>query len=143
MSRMEIAISPMAADDLEAVLALWKGSPGIGLGESDELGPLVKFLDHNPGLSRVARHRARLVGAVLCGNDGRRGCLYHLAVLPEYRNQGVARRMIEQCLAALADRGILRCNAFVLVDNALGQRFWKNAGWDERTDLKMLQKPIG
>lgn len=35
----------------------------------------------------MAVRDGKVVGAILCGHDGRRGCLYHVCVDPEYRMQ--------------------------------------------------------
>jgi GNAT superfamily N-acetyltransferase len=65
---------------------------------------------------------------------------YHLAVAPTCRRQGIGRALVEACLAALASAGIPKCNIFLLADNELGKAFWKHNGWNERDDLKVLQK---
>jgi N-acetylglutamate synthase len=137
---MDIALSPITAAELDDVLALWSTTDGVGLNESDTPDRLRAFLDRNPGLSLLARDGPRLVGAVLCGHDGRRGYLHHLAVLSEYRGRGVGRQMVETCLAALAMLGILKCNIFLYADNEQGQRFWSHCGWTGRNDLKVLQR---
>jgi ribosomal protein S18 acetylase RimI-like enzyme len=138
---MGLEIRPMTAEDLEAVIALWRSTPGIGLNESDEPPQLRHFLARNPGLSLIAMDGRRLVAAVLCGHDGRRGCLYHMAIAPEYRQQGLGTRLVDRCLAALADERVLKCNALVLVDNEGGQRFWRRGGWSHRSDLILMQRP--
>ena len=92
--RLDIAVSAMTARDLDAVLALWGQTSGVGLNESDTPDQLRAYLDRNPGLSLIARDGTRLVAAVLCGHDGRRGYLNHLAVLPEYRGRGLGRQMV-------------------------------------------------
>ena len=102
---MDITVSAMTACDLDAVLALWGQTSGVGLNESDTPDRLRAYLDRNPGLSLIVRDGTRLVGAVLCGHDGRRGFLNHLAVLPEYRGRGLGRQMVETCLTALAALG--------------------------------------
>jgi putative acetyltransferase len=130
----------MTACDLEAVLGLWAQTEGEGLNESDTPEQLRAFLDRNPGLSLVARDGPRLVGAVLCGHDGRRGYLHHLAVVPGYRGHGLGRQMVETCLAALATLGILKCNIFLYADNETGQKFWDRCDWAVRNDLKVLQR---
>ncbi len=137
---MTIAIAPMTAGDLAPVLDLWARTEGIGLNESDTLQQLRAFLDRNPGLSLVVRDGERLVGAVLCGHDGRRGYLHHLAVTPECRGRGLGRQMVESCLSTLAALGILKCNVFLYADNNAGQQFWRHSGWWEREDLKVLQR---
>jgi putative acetyltransferase len=138
---MDITFSPMTAADLDDVLALWSTTNGVGLNESDTPGQLRAFLDRNPGLSLLARDGTRLVGAVLCGHDGRRGYLHHLAVLSEHRGRGLGRQMVERCLGALAVLGILKCNIFLYADNEPGQQFWNRCGWTARNDLKVLQRP--
>jgi ribosomal protein S18 acetylase RimI-like enzyme len=140
---MSVEIVPMAVGDLEAVSALWNNTEGVGMNESDGPGQIRAFLDRNPGLSLVARDGTRLVGAVLCGHDGRRGFLYHLAVLPEYRKRGVGRAMVELCLDALGALGLLRCNILIYVDNHSGEQFWKRGGWYDRNELKLMQHDIG
>ncbi len=136
-----LKIVPMTGADIEPVTALWNATSGVGMNESDSPAKLRLFLDRNPGLSLVARDGSRLVAAVLCGHDGRRGFLYHMAVLPEYRRRGLGRQLIDRCLASLAAEGILRCNALVLVDNDGGQEFWRRGGWTHRSDLVLFQRP--
>ena len=130
----------MSESDLPAVLTFWRDTPGVGLNDGDTPAGLRVYLDRNPGLSLVARHDSQIVGAVLCGHDGRRGYLNHLAVLPEYRNQGLGRSLVDRCLAALASLGILKCNIFLYTDNGSGEQFWNRCGWSEREDLKVLQR---
>ncbi len=138
--RMDIAVSAMTAHDLDAVLALWGQTSGVGLNESDTPDQLRAYLDRNPGLSLIARDGTWLIAAVLCGHDGRRGYLNHLAVLPEYRGCGMGRQMVEKCLEALAALGILKCNIFLYADNEPGEQFWGRCGWMARNDLKVLQR---
>lgn len=133
----------MVAVDLPAALALWQVTEGMGLGESDKPERLAAFLGRNPGLSAVATQGdGALVGAVLCGDDGRRGYLHHLAVVRERRKQGIARALVAYCFAGLAAREIEKCNIFLYADNAEGERFWQRAGWVVRGDLKVMQKNV-
>lgn len=136
----KITLSPMTPDDLESVLALWARTDGVGLNESDTPAQLGAYLDRNPGLSLVFRDGAQLIGAILCGHDGRRGYLHHLAIAPEYRGRGLGRQMVETCLRALGSMGILKCNIFLYADNEPGQQFWNRCGWADRNDLKVLQR---
>jgi len=138
---MSITISPLIDSDLATVLALWSETEGVGLNESDEPEQLRAFLNRNPGLSLVARDSNKIIGAVLCGHDGRRGYLHHLAVMTTYRKQGLGRRMVEECLTSLATLGILKCNIFLYADNELGEQFWTRCGWSKRPDLQLLQRP--
>ncbi len=138
---MSAVIAPLTEQDLDAVLALWSQTDGVGLNESDTLEHLRSYLNRNPGLSLVVRDGERIVGAVLCGHDGRRGYLNHLAIQPEYRNRGLGRQLVDTCLASLSSVGILKCNIFLYTNNELGARFWRRGGWSQRTDLQVMQRP--
>lgn len=133
----------MTIEDYPALAALWKSTEGIGLSQADSPEAIAVFLHRNPGLSAVAEHDGAVVGGVLCGHDGRRGCLYHLAVHPSKRRQGIAAELIDWCLKGLAAEGIAKCNAFVFSDNGSGGAFWEHAGWALRSDLTHRQIVIG
>ena len=78
----------------------------------------------------------------MCGHDGRRGCIYHLAVHPDYRGRAIGRALVDFCLAGLAREGIRRCNAIVYAKNANAQSFWSHLGWRQRVDVVQFQREI-
>ena len=139
---MDIDIAVMSIADYEDVYGLWKGSDGIGLSAEDSKESIRIYLERNPNLSFVARCDGALAGAVLCGHDGRRGYIHHLAVDAKFRRKGVGKRLIDRCLAALGQAGIPKCHLFRFVDNAEGLMFWEDIGWSERTDLRVMSKFI-
>jgi ribosomal protein S18 acetylase RimI-like enzyme len=139
---MAVRLEEMTEADLPEVLQLWDGMEGVGLNESDTPERLAAYLRRNPDFSLVAREGGRIVGAVLCGHDGRRGYLHHLAVATDCRRQGLGSELIAHCLASLAAEGILKCNVFVYSDNDDGSAFWRRIGWDDRRDLKVMQRVI-
>jgi ribosomal protein S18 acetylase RimI-like enzyme len=122
-------------DDYDGARALWVASKGIGLDESDSRDRIEVFLTRNPGLSFVADLDGAIVGAVLCGQDGRRALVYHLAVAEERRRQGVGAALVRACLESLRAQGIRKCHIMVFGDNHEALRFWKHVGAKERTDL--------
>ena len=115
---MSIMIREMAIQDYDQVLALWRASEGAGLSDADSEESIAHYLDRNPGLSFVARDGEHLVGAVLCGHDGRRGYVHHLAVSKSHRRQGLGRALVKRCLFALRRAGIDKCHIFVFGDDA-------------------------
>ena len=129
----------MTVQDYDQVAALWRTTEGIGLHDDcDSKAGITHYLQRNDGLSFVARQHGQLIGAVLCGHDGRRGYLHHLAVAPKWRGQGIGHALIRHCLAALAAVGITKCHAFVFADHKPAHYFWQHVGWTERTDLKVV-----
>src|SRR6266704_1169570 len=89
------------------------------------------FVGQNPGLSRVATDGSRMVGVALCGHDGRRGYIYHLAVDPKYQGRRLGKRLVTECLEGLRRTGLERATIMVADDNPRGREFWKRCGWEE------------
>ena len=137
---MTVTIRDMTVADHAEALQLWETTEGIGLGGADSREGIAAYLERNPGLSLVARHNERLIGTVLCGHDGRRGYLHHLAVVPRHRGQGLGRKLVAACLAKLATLGIDKCHVWVYAQNQEGQEFWRRLGWRERDDLRIMSK---
>lgn len=134
----EIAIRLFAAADCAAAIDLWRRCEGVRLREADSPQALGRFLARNPGCSFVAAVGEAVVGTALCGHDGRRGFLYHVAVDPERRRSGIGRVLVERCLAALAAEGIDKCHLLVVAGNAAGRAFWERLGWSLREDVELL-----
>jgi len=118
----DVQIAEMSIADHDDVAALWEATEGVGFDEDDSRENVQSYLERNPGLSFVARCGGELVGAVLCGHDGRRGYLHHLAVPIEHRRRGIGAALVERCLAGLKDAGIRKCNIFVFGSNESGVR---------------------
>jgi ribosomal protein S18 acetylase RimI-like enzyme len=137
---VSIVIREMTVQDYAEVLALWQTSEGVGLSDADSEEGVARYLHRNPGLSFVARDGEHLVGAVLCGHDGRRGYIHHLAVGESHRRQGLGRALVERCLSALRRDGIDKCHIFVFADNRDTVAFWKRIGWTQRVELIMMSQ---
>jgi len=140
---MAVRFRQFTMADYDSAVALWQKTEGIGLSEADERHNIESFLRHNPGMSFVAEDRGRIIGAVLCGTDARRGFLHHLAVDASCRRSGIGRGLVSRCLGALAERGMRKCHIFVIADNLEGKRFWQRIGWEERTTLVVMSHDVG
>lgn len=134
-----IVIREMTIGDYPRVYELWAATEGVGLGPADSREGIGRMLARNAGCSFVAERDGReIVGALLCGHDGRRGCLYHLAVSPGCRKGGLGRGLVESCLAKLREAGIGRCHLHVFPDNRDGTLFWRHLGFNKRDDLHLF-----
>lgn len=125
-------ISEMTISDYDQVLALWISCADEGVhvdDDADSRWNISAYLERHPDMSFVARENGRVVGAVLCGTDGRRGYLNHLAVDKTHRGKGIGRKLVERALSGLKKAGIDKCHIFVLKDNQAGQDFWAHNGW--------------
>jgi N-acetylglutamate synthase len=117
--------------DYDAALALWQRVEGLEIAEGDDNESVAHFLTRNPGLSRVATDGSAIIGVALCGHDGRRGYIYHLAVDPAYRERGLGKLLLDECLAGLRRAGLKRALILVAHDNPRGRKFWRHSGWEE------------
>jgi putative acetyltransferase len=141
---MTISLRAMSIDDYSAVFALWQRAEGIGLSASDARERIATFLQRNSDMSAVAADAlGNVVGAVLCGHDGRRGYLHHLAVDAPHRHRGVAARLITWCVDRLTAERIDKCNVFLFDTNVQGALFWQHNGWSLRSDLRVFQRKLG
>src|SRR5436305_14231460 len=120
-------------NNYDAAVELWQRVEGLEIAEGDDRESVAQFLARNPGLSRVATYRSETVGVGLCGHDGRRGHIYHLAVDPTYRRRGLGKRLLDECLEGLRRVGVKRVIIMVADDNPRGREFWKRCGWEEIT----------
>lgn len=139
---MTVTIREMQIDDYEQALDLWKRTPGMGLSAADEKEEIKHFLSKNSSLCFAAFDEGSLVGTILCGEDGRRGYLYHLAVDLEYRKHGIGKALVEKSLQALREKGIQKCHLFVISDNTSGIAFWKHTGWNLRDDIEIMSSDL-
>ena len=137
---MDIEIREMSIEQYDLILELWENSEGVGLSDSDAMSEIDKFLERNPGLSLTAWVDELLVGAILCGHDGRRGYIHHLAVRDSHRRSGVGKALAERCIWELKQRGISKCHLFVFKDNEVGLAFWNDLDWISRNELLLMSQ---
>ena len=135
---MAATIRKMQIADYEQALALWERTPGMGISAADEKDEIQKFLKKNSSLCYAAFAEDVLVGTILCGEDGRRGYLYHLAVDVNYQKSGIGKSLVQKSLQALQELGIQKCHLFVIADNTSGISFWEHTGWEVRNDIEVM-----
>lgn len=132
----------MTIEDYDEVYSLWKCTQGIGLGKSDSRENIEKYLQRNNEQSFVCKCDGKIVGAILCGNDGRRASIYHAAVAGEHRRKGIAAELVRLALDAQRKQGITKCNLVVFADNEDGKTFWTKMGFETRLDIGIMSKAL-
>jgi len=138
-----INIRVMSIADYDGVYNLWINTPGMGLNSTDDSREgIEKYIKRNPTSSFVAEENGKIVGVIMAGHDGRRGYIHHTAVLPAYRNQGIAKRLVDSAMSALDAEGINKVALVAFKKNELGNGFWENIGFTDRDDLVYRNKNI-
>src|SRR5881628_2896807 len=135
-----VAIRPCRAEECEAVLTLWRRAGAIP-SPTDTLEELLRLVrsEHGDGFL-VAVQEGAIVGSVIGAWDGWRGNIYRLAVAPDARRRGLARRLVHEADRMLVSKGARRISALVERHEAHAVGFWdalSDRGW--RRDERMLR----
>jgi ribosomal protein S18 acetylase RimI-like enzyme len=135
-----LTIRVMKTEDFEEVHSLWMGIHGFGIRSIDDAREGVeRFIRRNPTTSMVALVDGKIIGAILCGHDGRRACLYHVCVHEDYRKHGIGQKMVRHCLEALKEEHVNKVNLIAFKSNEVGNRFWQGLGWSFRDDVNYYE----
>lgn len=136
-------IRKMLVEDYDEVYTLWMSCEGMGLNNLDDSRDGIdKFIKRNPDTCFVAEIGNKIVGAIIAGNDGRRGYIYHTAVNLQYRNQGIGFQLVGTAMQALKKCGINKVALVVFDRNENGNAFWQKLGFTVREDLIYRNKTI-
>lgn len=135
-----MTIRTMTIEDFDQVHALWMTIKGFGIRSIDDSKEGVeRFLKRNPTTSVVAEIDSKIVGSILCGHDGRRGCLYHVCVDEKYRRHGIGKAMVVYAMQALKKEKINKVSLIAFTVNDIGNAFWNTIEWTERKDLNYYE----
>ena len=130
-------IRAMTIEDYRGLHDLWMTIHGFGIRSIDDSKEGVeRFLKRNPTTSVVAiSEQGEVVGGILCGHDGRRGCLYHVCVREDFRRHGIGKEMVVFCMNALKAEQINKVSLIAFTRNDIGNACWNCIGWTKREDL--------
>ena len=131
-----MTVRTMTIEDFDQVHALWMTISGFAIRSIDDSREGVeRFVRRNPTTSVVAEEDGKIVGSILCGHDGRRGCLYHVCVHKDYRMRGIGTAMVVYAMNALKKEQISKVSLIAFTKNDIGNAFWNRIGWTRRLDL--------
>lgn len=137
MFKKSFCVRTMTIEDYEGLRALWMSIRGFAIRSIDDSRAGVeRFLRRNPSTSVVAvGEDGTIIGGILCGHDGRRGCLYHVCVREDCRRNGIGKAMVVRCMNALKAEEINKVSLIAFTVNDIGNAFWNRIGWTRREDL--------
>ncbi len=126
-----IDIRQFRIDDYDRAVEIWQQA-GLAVRPGDDKASISRTLERNPGLFLVACAGGEIIGTAIGAYDGRRGHLYHLAVLPAYQGRGIGRRLIAAVGQRLAALGCPQLNLSVNLDNTAAIKFYEKLGFETR-----------
>jgi ribosomal protein S18 acetylase RimI-like enzyme len=132
----EALIRRVRDGELAAVLQMWQAAGVTPPSISDSIEGLTRLIREPAALLLVATIDDRIVGSVIGGWDGWRGNIYRLAVIPEHRRKGIARRLVAEISRELFAKGATRLSALVEHEHQ-----WAIDFWDSVSDLGYERDP--
>jgi len=126
-----ITYTEITMDMYDQLVQGWALLPDNATGLGDDQQSIAKYLERNKGCSFAAFNDRKMIGAVLSGHDGRRAFFNHVFVIPEYRKQGIAKKLVDLAFEKLKKEGIKRVAIFIHKSNASAQIFWNKIGFEK------------
>jgi len=120
---LNITIRPCRRDECPVILELWKSAGSIP-SVTDSLHALELVLRRGDDLLLVAEYNNRIIGTAMGGWDGWRANIYRLAVLPQYRRQGIGRALVREIEERLRLKGVRKISIMVEGNDELAKVFW-------------------
>lgn len=129
-------IRPARPDDHDGVLRLWDAS-GLGKTAPDEwdaliAGPTSAIL--------VAEEVGDIIGAVVATYDGWRAYIYHVAVDPWRRREGIARALMREAETYLTEAGARYVFTMVSDQNTEGLALLGETGYLPEGDIVLAKR---
>ena len=133
----------MKIKDYPRLYELWINTPGMGLNSIDDtIEGFTRFLRRNPHTCFCYEEDGMILGAIMAGNDGRRGYIYHTVVDPSYQRRGIGKKLLKEALSALESEGISKVALVVFERNKTGNAFWEEMGFTKREDIIYRNKSL-
>jgi len=128
--RANLTIRPFGMEDYRAIIDLWEMArlPYKPRGR-DSPEKIEKEIQVSNAVFLVAEMDGQLVGCVFATHDGRKGWINRLAVAPQFRRQGIARRLVEEAEGRLHQQGIEIMACLIEDWNEDSKRFFENRGY--------------
>ncbi|GAB5481941.1 MAG: GNAT family acetyltransferase [Parasphingorhabdus sp.] len=117
------------ADDREAVLSLWEAC-GLTRPWNNADADFKRAIDGATSDILCLEEDGKLLATVMVGDDGHRGWVYYLGVLPDGRRKGFGRMIMAAAEQWLSERDAPKIQLMVRDDNEQAIGFYKALGYE-------------
>jgi len=140
----EFAVRKMRMADYRSVVDLWTeaGLPfrPQGRDSKESIGREISFGSAD---FLVAESDGKIIGSVLCTNDGRKLWINRLCVLPGWQRKGVASVLLAEAEKRAEARGLTVIACLIHEDNAPSREFFAEKGYELGEDILYYSKRKG
>ena len=137
----EMIIRQYSPADREAVINLWK-TCNLTKSWNNPEQDINRKLKDSPELFLVGTINDINFSSVMAGYDGHRGWIYYLAVVPEYRKQGLGRWIMAAAEEKLLDIGCPKIDLMVRKNNPDVITFYEKIGYGHDEVVTMSKRLI-
>jgi len=139
-----IVIRLFRVHDYEPLVSLWNqsGLPYRPNGR-DRRERIVREIDHPNAIFLVAEAGDQIVGSIFGTHEGRKGWINRLAVLPDYRNRGIAARLVTEVERRLTEQGIDIVACLIEEWNTVSMEVFERLGYVRHPDIFYYSKREG
>jgi ribosomal protein S18 acetylase RimI-like enzyme len=106
----------------------------------DRRDNLAAELKRSPDLAVGAFADGKLIGTAIGTFDGRKGCINRVAVAPEHRRSGIARRLISFCEEKLKEAGAKVLFCLIEEENQASIKLFEKSGYSRADHIVYLSK---
>jgi ribosomal protein S18 acetylase RimI-like enzyme len=139
-----MAIEELCPDDYERIVDIWNRSGmQAKLKGRDRSDNLRKQILSGTVFALGDVEQERLRGVIIVSNDGRKGWLNRLAVLPEFREQGIASALVYEAERRLKKMGIEIFAAHIEEENSSSRELFEKLGYVPAKGIIYYVKRLG
>ena len=125
---LQMQIRSYSVDYESAIISLWERC-GLIRPWNDPKKDIARKTKIDPDLLLVGLVGESLIGTIMIGYEGHRGWINYLAIDPNHRRKGYARRLMVAAEHLLAERGCPKVNLQVRAGNCEAEAFYEALGY--------------
>lgn len=137
-------IRQLTPEDYQPLISLWQES-GLEYRPSGRDAPeaVIRQMCRDPGAFwGYFTPEGRLIGSIIITHDGRKGWINRVAVHPEFRNRGIAAKLLDFAQDRLIRQGIRILAALIYSDNTASLKLFEKSGFELCLDIRYLRKKL-
>ncbi len=142
INKENILIRKVNISDFGQIFSLWKKA-GLNISNLEkEFSDMQITVKMNPTSCLVLVRDKTIIGAALGAFNGRRGWVYHLAIHPDFQQEGYGSLLLQKVEEELRRKGAHRVHLGVAFTNLKVLPFYEKCGYSVVNDALWLGKNI-